>query len=118
MQLTGAAMKTWVKNPVTILFGVGIGGAGQAMYDAGNVDWPKEIVQNEYASLLLETGLIGIAALAITGVMVLKQLKKSKQFGLIATVLVGYGITLLFFAGLPNVIHLYLIPAIMPFGRN
>ena len=118
MQLTGAAMKTWVKNPVTILFGVGIGGAGQAMYDASNVDWPKEIVQNEYASLLLETGLIGTIALVITGVMVLKQLKKSKQFGLTLTVLVGYGITLLFFAGLPNVIHLYLIPAIMPYGRN
>ena len=118
MQLTGAALKTWAKDPGTILFGVGIGGAGQAMYDAGNTDWPKEIVQNEYVSLLLETGLTGIAILIMTGVVVLRSLKKSKHFEMISTVLIGYGITLLFFAGLPNVIHLYLIPAIMPFGRN
>ena len=118
MQLTGAAIKTWAKDPTTILFGVGVGGAGQAMYDAGNTDWPKEIVQNEFVSLLLETGLVGIVILVLTGVMVFSSLKKSKHFELISTVLVGYGITLLFFAGLPNVIHLYLIPAIMPFGRN
>ena len=118
MQLTGAAIKTWAKDPATILFGVGVGGAGQAMYDAGNTDWPKEIVQNEYVSLLLETGLVGIAILALTGVVVFNSLKKSKHFELISTVLVGYGITLLFFAGLPNAIHLYLIPAIMPYGRN
>ena len=118
MQLTQAAMDTWAKNPIRILFGVGIGGAGQAMYEAGNTDWPKEIVQNEYASLLLETGIVGIITIAVTGVMIIKQLKRSKQFELISTMLVGYGITLLFFAGLPNVIHLYLIPAIVPYGKN
>lgn len=118
MQLTGAAIKTWTKDPTTILFGVGVGGAGQAMYDAGNTDWPKEIVQNEYVSLLLETGFVGTTILVLTGVMVFNSLKKSKHFELISTVLVGYGITLLFFAGLPNVIHLYLIPAILPYGKN
>ena len=118
MQLTGAAFKTWAKDPTTILFGVGVGGAGQAMYDAGNTDWPKEIVQNEYVSLLLETGLVGIVILIMTGVMVFNSLKKSKHFELISTGLMGYGITLLFFAGLPNVIHLYVIPAILPYGKN
>ena len=118
MQLTGAAFKTWAKDSTTILFGVGVGGAGQAMYDAGNTDWPKEIVQNEYVSLLLETGLVGTMILVLTGVMIFNSLKKSKHFELISTVLVGYGITLLFFAGLPNVIHLYVIPAILPYGKN
>ena len=118
MQLTGAALKTWAKDPQTILFGVGIGGAGQAMYDAGNSDWPKEIVQNEYASLLLETGIIGIVLIIYTAVLVLKALKKSANLEMNLTLIFGYGITLLFFAGLPNALHIYIIPAVLPYGKS
>ena len=118
MALTGAALKTWAKDPQTILFGVGIGGAGQAMYDAGNMDWPKEIVQNEYASLLLETGITGIALIIYTAVLILKALKKSANLEMNLTLIFGYGITLLFFAGLPNVLHIYIIPAVLPYGKS
>lgn len=118
MALTGAALKTWAKDPQTILFGVGIGGAGQAMYDAGNMDWPKEIVQNEYASLLLETGITGIVLIIYTAVLILKALKKSANLEMNLTLIFGYGITLLFFAGLPNVLHIYIIPAVLPYGKS
>ncbi len=118
MALTGAALKTWAKDPQTILFGVGIGGAGQAMYDAGNMDWPKEIVQNEYASLLLEAGITGIALIVYTAVLILKALKKSANLEMNLTLIFGYGITLLFFAGLPNVLHIYIIPAVLPYGKS
>ena len=100
------------------MIGSGIGGAGQAMYDAGNSDWPKEIVQNEYASLLLETGLVGIALLIYSAAILFKGLKTAKNNDLILTLVVGYGITLLFFAGLPNALHMYLIPAILPYGKS
>ena len=118
MALTGAALKTWTKDFKTIVLGVGMGGAGQAMYEAGSTDWPKEIVQNEYASLLLETGLIGISLVIYTAVLVLKALKKSANLEMNLTLIFGYGITLLFFAWLPNVLHIYIIPAVLPYGKS
>ncbi len=50
-------------TPTSVLFGVGLGGAGVAMFQAfpDELGSPKEIVQNEPFSLLLETGLVGIA---------------------------------------------------------
>ncbi|MDO4507944.1 MAG: O-antigen ligase family protein, partial [Candidatus Saccharibacteria bacterium] len=58
--LTNSAMRVWRGEFRTVVFGVGIGGAGEALYRAGETGSSKEIVQNEYASLLLETGIIGI----------------------------------------------------------
>lgn len=118
MQMTKAAVDTWRRDFKTVMIGSGIGGAGQAMYDAGNSDWPKEIVQNEYASLLLETGLVGIALLIYSAAILFKGLKTAKNNDLILTLVVGYGITLLFFAGLPNALHMYLVPAILPYGKS
>ncbi len=58
-------------SPSSILFGVGLGGAGTAMHAAypTEVTSAKEIVQNQYFSLLLETGLFGVI-LALFGLMV------------------------------------------------
>lgn len=55
-------------TPTSIIFGVGLGGAGTAMHVAypNEVTSPKEIVQNEFFSLLLETGLLGIILLIFT----------------------------------------------------
>ncbi len=62
LSLNKTAVKTWWQNPKNFLIGVGLGGAGTAMHNAfpDEVTSPKEIVQNEPFSLLLETGLIGI----------------------------------------------------------
>lgn len=56
-------------TPTSILFGVGLGGAGTALYQnrfITHINSPKEIVQNEFFSLLLETGLVGILLFIFT----------------------------------------------------
>jgi len=49
-------------TPTSVLFGVGLGGAGTAMHVAhpDEIASPKEIVQNQTFSLLLELGAVGI----------------------------------------------------------
>ena len=109
LRLTGAAVEVWEKDFTTAMFGVGIGGAGQALYVNGLSPAPKEIVQNEYASLLLETGIIGVALLILTVVLVIQAVYKD---GMVMTLIVAYVITLLFFSGLPNALQIYLLPAL------
>ena len=60
IEITNAMINTWKKNPMNIIFGVGFGGAGVAMYEAGEMGYAGEVGQNFYASTLLETGLIGV----------------------------------------------------------
>ena len=109
--MTRNAIKVWSQDFKTILLGVGIGGAGQAMYDAGLTDSPKEIVQNEYASLLLEVGLLGVILVIALIIATICVVAKSSANVAILTLLLAYGISLLFFAGLPNALHIYLLPA-------
>lgn len=114
MMLTEAGLKTWTMNPQTIVFGVGLGGAGNAMYHAGFTDSPKEIVQNEYVTVLLETGLIGaILCLALVVMAIKAVLKLPHGMSVILTLFVAYGVSLLFFSGLTNAMQIYLLPAIL-----
>ena len=115
LQLTEMGMSVWRKEPLVAMFGVGLGGAGQALYVNNLVYTPKEIVQNEYASLLLETGVVGISLLVLTLVLIVMAVwkKHSVGTGLVLTLIVTYAITLLFFAGLPNVLQIYLLPGIV-----
>lgn len=127
-------------QPITLAsmyFGVGLGGAGTAMHEA----WPsqvasaKEIVQNQPISLLLELGIFGIDFL-IFGLIVCffprffshrfidgRQANEinasytnfwqnSFVIPLIAMIL-AYAVSLNFFSGLPNALHIYLIPPII-----
>lgn len=112
VRLSNAAVDVWRKDFGTMLFGVGIGGAGQALYANGLSPAPKEIIQNEYASLLLETGLIGVVLLILTIILIVRAAMKSVIAPVILTLTVAYAITLLFFSGLPNALHIYLLPAL------
>lgn len=112
VRLSNAAVDVWRKDFGTMLFGVGIGGAGQALYANGLSPAPKEIIQNEYASLLLETGLIGVVLLILTIILIVRAVLKSMIAPVILTLTVAYAITLLFFSGLPNALHIYLLPAL------
>lgn len=118
LQMNDAAIKLWTKDFGTILFGVGLGGAGQALYDNGLTDWSKEIVQNQYVSLLLETGLIGMILLILTLVLVLRAVMKSSQNGVLLSLIVAYGVSLMFFAGLPNALQVYLMPVVFYLEGN
>jgi hypothetical protein len=113
VRLTDAALTVWRKDFKTIMFGVGLGGAGQALYVNGLSPAPKEIVQNQYASLLLETGLVGAVLMVMTLVLIVRAVYKNPAREVIWTLMVAYGITVCFFAGLPNALHIYLLPAIL-----
>ncbi len=125
-------------TPTSILFGVGLGGAGTALYlnsPVTDINSPKEIVQNEPFSLLLETGLVGIA-LAIFGLLIIfapqiftrkfldgKSAPATKStpspfwrhpaLPLLLSLIVAYVITLNFFSGLPNALQIYLMPPLL-----
>ena len=113
VRLSGAAVQVWSQNASNMLLGVGLGGAGFALYNNGLSPAPKEIVQNEYASLLLETGLIGVSLFVLTMLLVVRVVWKSPMRAMLFALLVAYGISLMFFSGLPNALHIYLLPMMM-----
>ena len=119
LRLFGAAVKVWSQGPATVMFGVGLGGAGQALYNNGLSPAPKEIVQNQYASLLLETGLAGVILAILSLIMMIRWLKPQENSTLVISLMIAYGVSLLFFSGLPNALQIYLLPmllALMPIG--
>lgn len=113
VRLSGAAVQVWSQSVPNALFGVGLGGAGYALYNNGLSPAPKEIVQNEYASLLLETGLIGVSLLILTLVLIVRVVWKNDSRAMVLGLLLAYGVSLVFFSGLPNALHIYLLPAVM-----
>ncbi len=113
LRLSGAAVNVWQKDPTTMLLGVGLGGAGRALYDNGLSPAPKEIVQNQYASILLETGIVGVALIIVAVVLVVRLVLMSPLRVPILTLVVAYGVTLLFFSGLPNALQVYLMPMVL-----
>lgn len=121
VNLTNSALAIWQQDPITMLFGVGIGGAGQALYDHAEAPAPKEIVQNQYASLLLETGLVGACLALLTLVLIALSLWHYPLRILLIPLVLAYAVTLCFFSGLPNALHIYLLPALfatLPSGKS
>ena len=143
LSLNAIALETWRQSPSTVLFGVGLGGAGTAMHAAfpTEVASSKEIVQNQPISLLLELGVIGVA-LAIGGIWQFLALlfetirsatseveatrarndeprerrvstEQRQGIAAVATLLIAYFITLQFFSGLGNALHIYLLPPML-----
>ncbi|MDO4526743.1 MAG: hypothetical protein Q4B87_01490, partial [Candidatus Saccharibacteria bacterium] len=103
----------WRKDFKTIMVGVGIGGAGQAFYDNGLSPAPREIVQNEYASILLETGLVGFSLFVALIILVVRVFMKNKNAGMLLALMVAYGISLMFFSGLTNALQIVLMSGLL-----
>ncbi len=103
VNLTNYALDLWNDSPQNIIFGTGLGSAGTSLYlkFPDQLGTAKEIVQNQYASLLLELGLFGYLALALGLYPFLKKLTGLE---------IAYLCTLGFFSGLPNALHIYLLP--------
>ena len=112
LQLSDAAGEIWSKNPRFLARGVGLGGAGVALYEQGSVVSSKEIVQNEYFSILLELGLIGFGLLIFAAILAAKMLGKHPDSVFFFSLMLAFGITLCFFSGLPNALQIYLMPAL------
>lgn len=121
LSLSSTALRTWAHSPWTIFFGVGLGGAGTAMHllYPDLVTSPKEIVQNQFISLLLELGLIGVLLLVFAFYLALfsrygrPRLRSHPALPLLIALLLTYLVTLNFFAGLPNALHIYLLPPLL-----
>ena len=106
LNITDVAIQTWREN--NIFIGVGIGGAGSAMMNKlGN---PKEIIQNEYINILTELGLIGVIILIFWAGYVINI--SWRKISILTPVVLAFLITLGFFSGFPNVLHIYLLPPI------
>ncbi len=114
LRLSKAALEIWSQNPTRMLIGVGLGGAGQALYDNDLSPAPKEIVQNEYISLLLETGLVGVSLFMLTIVLLSITAWRRKTVRVaVLSLLVAYGASICFFSGLPNALQIYLLPVVI-----
>ena len=109
LSLNEQALTVWSSSAKNILFGVGFGGAGTAIAEYYNSS-AKEIVQNEYLSLLLELGLIGVAIILAAAIIIFKALRRHPYSTFLLPLLLAYALTLLFFSGLPNALHIYLLP--------
>ena len=118
MRLTGAAIDIWNDNAKNLLVGVGAGGAGQALYNNKLSPAPKEIVQNEYASVLLETGIVGAVLFIFTLGMAFYVVWKKSENKIVIVMMVAYSVTLFFFSGYPNALHIYLLPVMFAAVRQ
>lgn len=111
LSLNELAIKTWQQSPRTVLFGVGLGGAGRAMHSYLNTN-EREIIQNEYLSLLLELGAVGCVLVLLASFTILRLYHKKTQVVVLA-IIVAYLFTLLFFSGITNVWHIYLLTPLL-----
>lgn len=114
LSLNSLALKTWSSSPRYILIGTGLGSAGLAMHQIFPEEiGTKEIVQNEYISLLLEAGILGLGVLLGVVIFTTLYLKKRKYLAnnaLFLSAIIGFALTFLFFSGLPNALHIFLFP--------
>lgn len=106
------ALNTWSKNPLRIISGTGIGGAGMAVAEEYEEVSSKQIIQNQYLSLLLELGIIG-CILAVIPILFFVKLIYEKRLFWLLSILLAYALSVLFFAGLPNALHIYLLPPLI-----
>lgn len=111
MTLNQLAIAVWSRDLWTMLAGVGAGGAGRALYQSHQSTGSEfEIIQNEYLSILLEIGVVGLVLFIalLAGLFCL-----ARRTSWLWAVIVGFIVQWNFFSGLPNVIHIYLLIAVV-----
>ena len=112
LTLNADAIETWSQSPKTMLTGVGLGGAGRAIAEFKQDRGEREIVQNEFISLLLEIGIIGHALI----LWLLFQLihNRNKRTSIVFWAIVfAYLISMNFYSGITNVWHIYLFTPVL-----
>ena len=107
--LSALALQTWRQGGWAALYGVGAGGAGRAIASHTGQIRPFEIVQNEYLALLLEVGVIGLGSWLAVLVAWCWSCRRQRWLW---ALLLAYLAQWLFFAGLPNALHVYLLLAV------
>ena len=150
VKLSRMGLRLAFSHPGQFFFGSGLGSSGVALYQAfPELGSTKEITQNEYIAILAETGFIGILIIFCSGICVFylcyshkkpvklsfkqsskQSMKKSNFTSLIssitsaklyfASLILAYAASVCFFSGLPNALHIYLVPVLYPalFAEN
>ncbi len=150
VKLSKMGLQLALSHPGQFFFGSGLGSSGVALYQAfSELGSTKEITQNQYVAILVETGFIGILIIFCSGTCVFylcysrqkpaklspkqsskQSMKKSNFTSLIPhitpaklyfiSLILAYAASVCFFSGLPNALHIYLVPVLYPalFAKN
>ena len=119
LNLNRLALSSWRTSTRRILTGVGLGATGLTLYqEFPELGSPKEIIQNEYLAILYEQGICGvimIICVVILFVLTYKLHNKShEEVSIYGRVLaLSFALTLCFFSGLPNALHIYLLTPLL-----
>lgn len=107
--LSDLALSAWGKSLVSVIFGYGLGASGVVInhFYPDIVD-SKEIIQNELFTLLLEQGIFGVLSIIISAIYIIISTKKSPFFSLIISICASCAVSLMFFSGVANALHIYL----------
>ena len=110
-KMSDLAIETWVSNPFVVFFGVGSGASGTAILNSTRqIANSSEIVQNEFLSILLELGFFGFVIWLLIIFGIFRKTRKEKY---IWSIFVAFLVQWIFFSGLPNALHIYLILAVI-----
>ena len=146
VKLSKMGLRLALSHPRQFFFGSGLGSSGIALYQAfPELGSTKEITQNEYVAILVETGFIGILIIFCSSTCVIylcysrqKAKKWSSRSNIknlditnyirsitpaklyFASLILAYAASVCFFSGLPNALHIYLVPILYPtlFAKN
>lgn len=106
------AIAIWSSRPSFMLFGVGVSNFSTQLQMKGEHYLPSSIVNNQYLEVLVETGLVGfLAFVALFIYPVLISIRR--RWWLPAAVLVAFLIQWNFFSGNANIVHVWVMIAIV-----
>ena len=115
LNLNRLALSSWRTSLRRMLAGVGLGAAGLTLYqEFPELGSPKEIIQNEYLAILYEQGICGVIMIICAAILFVltyklhnKNHEKTSIYGRVLAL--SFALTLCFFSGLPNALHIYLL---------
>ena len=119
LNLNHLALSSWRTSLRRMLAGVGLGAAGLTLYqEFPELGSPKEIIQNEYLAILYEQGICGVIMIICVAILFVltyklhnKNHEKTSIYGRILAL--SFALTLCFFSGLPNALHIYLLTPLL-----
>lgn len=106
------ALELWSRNVSSVIFGIGYGGFGATLNAADSTHSLSSIVNNYYLETLAELGLVGAILFISLLAYLIRQIIKSRAW-IFAPILAGFMIQWLFFSGNANILHIWLIIALM-----
>ena len=119
LNLNRLALSSWRTSLRRMLAGVGLGAAGLTLYqEFPELGSPKEIIQNEYFAILYEQGICGVIMIICVAILFVltyklhnKNHEKTSIYGRVLAL--SFALTLCFFSGLPNALHIYLLTPLL-----